>query len=281
MDRLGGARGWTFVNGLPFADEVTKLFDPDEHIFYPASFDERGNALPVGEMIMTGTQHTGVLDPGNNCNDWSSTAAQFFGGLTGYGGLGWTDASGTDCSQSGRLICFGLGRIAVVAPTPPAAKRLVFLTQPWQPQAGGLAAADARCASEAASAGLPGTYRALLATAGSSALSRFSASGAAWYRPDDVKVANSTADFAAGILSAPVTVIANGQVELTNRAVWTGAATPAVAGSNTCGDWTTPTAGLPASIGISYATDGRYFHDTFNVAIDCSFVAASVYCLQE
>src|SRR6185503_6460035 len=107
-----------------------------------------------------------------------------------------------------------------VAAVPPPVRRLAFVTLTTHHSAGGLAAADAHCASDAATAALPGTYKALLAVAGASALSRFNDGAAPWYRPDHVRVANSTADFAAGKLWASIGATADGQTEVGGYPVW-------------------------------------------------------------
>ena len=69
----------------------------------------------------------------------------------------------------------------------------------------GIAAADALCTSEATAAGLPGTYRAFLATKQASAMSRFDLGGAPWVRVDGVVLATTASDFGAGNFLAPST----------------------------------------------------------------------------
>jgi hypothetical protein len=119
-----------------------------------------------------------------------------------------------------------------------------------------------------------------------SALSRFNAGSAPWNRPDHFRVADSTADFAAGNLWAAISVTAGGQTEISNESVWTGAATPLTAGASadTCGDWTSASATGTAVVGNSSKTDSSYFNEHFDdihFTQPCNFQYALLYCLQE
>jgi hypothetical protein len=129
----------------------------------------------------------------------------------------------------------------VVPPAPTG--RLAFVTVgKWLP-AGGIAGADAVCASEASTAGLAGTFKAVLATASAGSLGRFSQAGNPWFRVDGVALTQTTAQMFDGqlpYLETSLNVTALGAYIIENPlftdAVWTG---PRLVGSTkTCTDWT-------------------------------------------
>jgi hypothetical protein len=125
----------------------------------------------------------------------------------------------------------------------PDRPNVVFVTaSPVNGALGGLAGADAACASEASAAGLPGTFVAWLSTSTSDARDRLAGSRG-WIRPDNV-VAFDTADSLASFqLRAPLDRDPHGnRVSYANRAVWTGTQSPGTRSSNTCADWTSSTA---------------------------------------
>jgi hypothetical protein len=130
-----------------------------------------------------------------------------------------------------------------VAPPAPAGRFAFVSAIKWQP-GGGLASADAVCASEASMAGLAGTYKAALATSTGGALARFSSIGARWVRPDGVAITATTAamfDPNLKYLDAPINVTAAGAYVVEpaiseQEMAWSGPRT--TPGTNTCVDWT-------------------------------------------
>jgi len=152
---------------------------------------------------------------------------------------------------------------------------------------GGLAGADAACASLAFAAGLPGTYKAWISGADESAASRL-AGGGPWRTWDPEVglwtklVAKSAADLADGALSAPINYTEFNAEAPNTCAAWTGS-TPAgalpppigpVAG--TCEGWTSAQEGLKALAGRCASTDGEW---TAAGPRDCS-EKLSLYCFQ-
>ena len=133
----------------------------------------------------------------------------------------------------------GIGEDAALAvdAAPVVEPNIVFLTaSASSADLGGLAGADARCAAEAQSAGLPGTYVAWVSTVDIDARDRLEgASG--WVRPDGLPVASSIDDLSLGRLLYPINMTAKG--ETTNgTVVWTGTnANGRVDESGQCGDW--------------------------------------------
>src|SRR5207248_6613441 len=117
------------------------------------------------------------------CHDWTSVDPSWSDGvITGdplAGVLFWDGAaSTTGCSLKWRLLCVGT---ALTRPlhADPARGRFAFASAEgrWFAADAGVAAFDAECAAEASTAHLPGNYKALIATKGAPALSRFDLNG--------------------------------------------------------------------------------------------------------
>jgi hypothetical protein len=238
--RLGSAQGWVRTDGRPFANTVADLLAGNT--LYPPVLDELGH-LQI-DIVATGTTFGNVA--ARSCNDWTSTSAtsaKFDGGWTSLSNISFYDGASTDCATPFRIYCFETSRLAIVNAVAPAPHRTAFLSKTLFSSGAGVAAADAVCASDAASVGLPGTFAALLPTAGASAISRFSLMGAPWARLDGVLVA----DTAAQIVTSPgahIDVVSDGThagpYDAANATGWIGADridTPSPAAS-TCADWT-------------------------------------------
>jgi hypothetical protein len=277
--RLGNASGWIRPDGKPFAATVADL--TNNKLFHPPRIDEA--AIDVySSVAFTGTRHGvfGGVDPDNDCLDWTGDA-MFVSveiGTTAQNGEEWTDYSDGTCALARRLYCFGTDHEAVVAPATPAGPiRRAFMTA-WQ-VGGGLASADDACASAAESAGLPGSYRALLATIGESPIARFDETGPPWYRVDDVAIlAPSDVWSTATFLEASPNLTADGQTPISGI-LWTGAATAITAGTaaSTCDDWTDPSA--QAGRGSAGWTDLVGFFSYYPTA--CDHLTGAITCLQE
>lgn len=206
-DRLGAASGWQRLDGLPFiASRETMVGSSTAHVLYPPRLDEHGaDVLPPndGSDPTGGTTYfaTGIGlsgEPGENCNDWSSASGSFAAGAAHSAGVNWTSDIGAACGISARLLCLGSDFATPFLPlTPPTgATRAVFATSvPIGMSGQGRSVLDARCQEQAEAAGLTGTYLALLAAPGASALSRFSATGGPWVRMDGVTVVRDPSSF--------------------------------------------------------------------------------------
>src|SRR5262249_3277141 len=107
----------------------------------------------------------------------------------------------------------------------------------------GLAAADALCGAEAQDAGLPGSYRALLAVADAGWESRFTG-GQRRGRPAGVVWVEDPTSFLAGSSTpmAPMVVAADKSVPGIYAYAWTGRNPAAPTLLNTCGSWLTQAA---------------------------------------
>jgi hypothetical protein len=245
-DRLGNARGWVRVDGLPFADTVADIVAG--RLRYPIALDELGGKHDFSENVplVTNTLETGTAMAGQTCNDLTAPGATGITAMVGAESTFWThNGAGANCNNDARYYCFGVDH---ATPLPPLSlpQRIAFVSRAnWLPN-GGLAGADAQCAADAAAAGLPGTFRALLSTPTASAASRFALAGTPWTRPDGAIV---TTAFEAPI--APIVQRADGT--LANTSTLTGGADPTAIGTaaSTCANWTDATAGATGDAGLS------------------------------
>ncbi|MBL8951542.1 MAG: hypothetical protein JNK82_12245, partial [Myxococcaceae bacterium] len=275
-----GAGGWVRTDGLPFTNSVAELTSGT--IYYPLRLDEFGNdVFTTTVFTSTTTIGTRQLDA-DTCGDWTSNAGQTPAGLgtTGTATSAWTTGAYGSCGSSRRLYCFGVSETgaAIISPPPPAARIAFVTSSTWTP-GGGLPSADALCTSEAASAGLPGTFLALLTPLNTTASSRFSTAGAPWFRVDGVQLTATPAQaFADAYWSAPLNVTAAGAY--VHDVVWSGAPALTMQGApgNTCLGWNSAS---PQSFGgIGAATDSQVAN-AFGGNSELCAAAHRLYCLQQ
>lgn len=245
-DRLAGSRGWTLVDGTPIADTVESLFD-QHALFNPIRLTAGGAprvAAPWSGSSVNGKTSTAT------CLDWTD------GSFSEQGTSG--DASSprlggytTSCNNQWSLYCFETGRVAFVAP-PPRTGRVAFVSRYKRSSPDNIGTLDSVCQSEAAAAGLSGTFLVALTTSTASIASRFPADTRPWIRPDGTIVAKPTAALFQATLSSFVNQFADGQYVF-EEAMWTGVSTSAEQTTGidaTCNDWSTAgatqsTAGAP------------------------------------
>ncbi|MBK9030190.1 MAG: InlB B-repeat-containing protein [Myxococcales bacterium] len=287
--RLAPASGWVRVDGKPFVNTVADL--TSGRIFYPLVINERGGNI-VGSTVWTGTSSSGVLS-GTACTNWTDgTTAGLSAsiGFNEYGTSGWTQNGGGACTGSQHLYCFGVDRTATVAPPPATAVRRAFVSSAaWLPN-GGLAGADVLCASEASAAGLTGSFRALLATTGASAASRFSTAGNPWARVDDVVLAPTAAGFLGGAAAGPPTFWDAALNVTAARGygfdrTWAGAATVQTAGTGTsCTGWSTVANTVFGAVGLAASTRTATAFANYTTSggiTTCDNAAHKIMCLQQ
>jgi hypothetical protein len=241
--RVGDARGWVRTDGLPFADTLDALLMG--RVLYPLRIDENKLDRP-NAATLTGTSRDGVFHTSaSQCADFMGLGTATFGWSDGGTDI-WTEQPGFDCGEPAPLYCFGIDHQTEVTVAPVTGRR-AFVTKTGFGATSGLAGADAICEFEAQDAGLPGTFRALLADNGATAASRFNLAGGPWYRVDGVAL---TSDLVT--LRAPINLHADGVTEL--GLAWTGAASPITPGDlgSTCNGWTSAAAsGVTGTIGRS------------------------------
>ena len=288
-DRIGTARGWVRPDGRPFIDTMSDL--ANNRVYYPPRLSASGTVQDVSANIATNTRTDGTFS-GTAPACTSASAGGEYVGSVGTNVLGGpatavssmlTSNNSNPCTTARRLLCLGVGRTARVVPTS-IAGRNAFTTDGSFTVGGGITAADALCASEASAGGLTGTYKALLATNGASAISRFNTtSGAAWVRSSDgialTTLARSMGTTLEALETAPNTN-AKGNTRFGSTTTWTGAATLTTAGTTatTCGNWTattsTGTGGRAGDTAIS-----TWFGRDASAA--CTSTARKLICLQE
>lgn len=274
FSRVGPARGFIRVDGRPFADTLA----PGAAVYFPAALDEFGQLRnPYTRLAMTGTGLYGERE--GNCSDWTATdnsPLALGDPLTGAGA--WTGWAGGGCSWRWLVYCMGTG-IDRPLQRDRVPGRVAFVSVATLAPGGGLAAADALCRTEAASAGLSGSFKALLPADGASAASRFDLKGAPWVRPDGVPIVDKAADLATGTLIAPIDQHASGPYDLEFYFVWAGAPGPGAVGTaaSTCASWTSMAPDLYTSSATDTTIESNWYGSGY---VPCN-AWGRVICLQE
>jgi hypothetical protein len=285
--RLGNARGFVRIDGQPFANTISDIIS--QRIFNPLRIDEGGADVTGGQSpsadtvtVWTGTSTDG-LAAAATCNNWisASSADDGFTGRAAGGSASWTARSNGGCDIARRLYCFQTDHTGVDLVPPPTSGKIAFVsTKTFTPGAGvGIAGADTLCASNAAGAGLSGTYKALLATTTTSAASRMTLAPL-YVRPDGIPIATGVTIGAGGSLDSGIWQRADGSyVAVTGDLTFTGASTPSATGTlaSTCSDWTS-TASTSAAVGADTLADPTWWNIASNGS--CTLTLA-VYCLEE
>jgi len=280
IDRLQAhnSRGWIRPDNLPFVDTTTDLVQG--HMMYPPRIDETGHDILDDPMpnpfVATGTLTNGTL--GGNANDWMS-ATPYRAGRVSVGRNGWTDNSGR--MGPAHLYCFGVDH-QIPPPIPNEDGRVAFVSASTFGATGGVSAADAVCAMDASNAGLPGKYRALIATSTVAAAdpSRFPPSSLRFVRSDRLPLELAAGDLLQGKLAAPIAFGPRGGfVNNTVLRTWTGAQkppSPSGAGEN-CSNWSG--SGPAAIAGIENESGPGFFH-LANNDLACGATTVHLFCLQ-
>jgi hypothetical protein len=268
--RLGTARGFVRVDGLPFADQVSDI--TGNKIWHAIRIDETGADAGAAE-VWTGTLPNGSESVGGDCGDWTSTLGSGLDGSASGGPASWTNRQNVSCNGARRLYCFQIDETSALVPSVTGGK-VAFVSLATFTPGGGLAAADAICASEGGAG-----YQALLATTTASAASRFTAAPT-YVRPDGIAIASGATLFAGDILASGIWQRQSGvYLSSSSEIVWTGAATPGVLGSaaSTCDDWTS-TVSTTATIGAATLSDSQWWN--FNSNGNCA-TPRHLYCVEE
>ena len=280
ISRLMNARGWVRPDGRPFADTIKDL--TAGRVLYPPHLDERGHDTPPADFVMTGTKSDGTVDSGKTCADWM-TSMSTAGETCGYAHDGWTAwgyGLAGECAIQSHLYCFQIDRSTPLAFVPATGNRIAFASTGVFAGSGGLTGADGLCTMEAANAGLPGKYLALLSTSTEAAASRFDTKLAPWQRTDGVLLVASASDLSSAKVLAPLEVAADGKTHLGNTSAWSGSPLPSQAGSGpnaTCSDWMSNSSSMTTYVGVVDSMP-LFFSIPGQV---CSATDLHVYCLQQ
>jgi hypothetical protein len=286
--RLGTAQGFVRVDGKPFANTVADILT--NKIFNPLRINESGVDVSINQSPTSSalTVWTGTTKDGNvaaaTCLDWSSQDAADNGNIgraTG-GPVAWTARSNGGCDTARRLYCFQIDHTGVnLVPAPTSGKVAFVSTKNFAPGIGvGIAGADTRCATDAANAGLSGTFKALLATTMATAASRVTLAPL-YVRPDGIPIATGTTIAAGSALDSGIWQRADGTyVPSAGDLTFTGAASPSALGTNssTCSDWTSSATSTSAMLGASAFADPSWWSHATNG--NCANTLA-VYCLEQ
>jgi hypothetical protein len=190
--RIAGARGWIRFDGEPVGD-TTIGAGPG---MYNIRFDERG-----GEGGSSTHWALGAIT-GMYCADWTSNSSAAVGDASFTSRTALLDGGNLlvrpRCNSVGHFVCAEVDRNVEVSPIATRGRLAFTSTGRWDPTSG-IATADALCTSEAAAAGKPGTFKALLATSKAAAISRFLTSGAPWVRVDGLPLLPSARNFQAAL----------------------------------------------------------------------------------
>jgi hypothetical protein len=277
IDRLAGARGWVRVDGIPFADMPSAIFpstfcDACDELVLAPPLDEYGQV--VSGYAWTGTTSRGTYN-GNGCTDWTTTA--------GSGGIGALNTvfdgfayAGQTCATQLHLYCFEVDRVTSITRQPPQG-RILFVSTPRA--APGLAGLDARCAADAAAAGLPGAYHAATATNTTTIASRFVLDARPWVRVDGAVVADGPSIFQTTRSYAHE--LADGRYAvLPEFAVGSPTATDAGITQYTCNDWASFASTDTAIVGNGGFLTPTFWDYSTNAFATCDATIAAL-CLQD
>lgn len=251
VSRLGSARGWIRPDGQPFADTVGasggKTGFTNGQIYFPPEVNELGSVMGASVWAANQAGADDQVNPSSyvDCTGWSSASSSVVGanGFSAAGSRDWASTYiASYCNTANSLYCLGTNLTTPVTPATTTGRHAFVSVGIFGP-ATGIASADSMCQSEASSAGLANAanFKALLATNGASAASRFNLSGANWIRPDGLLIASSITNLFAGNLLVPIAQHADGSYmhQGDGSYNWSGAADPNTAGTAalTCNNW--------------------------------------------
>ncbi len=190
------------------------------------------------------------------------------------------------CAKENRYYCFSIDDDKVLALQKGAGRVAFTSTAAWIANAAGVSDADALCQKEACAAGLTGAssctdptadsrhFKAWLMTATTLARSRFSKTGADYYRPDGVLWLRSSelaAKADANIILSTGLNLGAAANWLPSHEVWTGST------EQNCANWTSASSGS-ASRGVNVHTSVVAFD---NGQIGCDVPSRHLYCFEE
>ena len=117
--------------------------------------------------------------------------------------------------------------------------KLVFVsTSSGTGKLDGLDGADLLCNTDAAAAGLEGTFKAWLSTSDEAPSTRFTPAQVPYRRPDGIMIAKDWDDLVDGTLAAPINLDLDG-VSYPDAKIWTGTLPNGTAAGDNCSNWTT------------------------------------------
>jgi len=188
-------------------------------------------------------------------------------------------ATVNDAASIESIVDVFVNSIVAALPTvaPPPLNRIFVSSAGYPGNFGGLSGADAACQGLATAAGLPGTYKAWLSDATTSAATRLGHSSAPYRLVDGTLVANNWSDLTDGALLAPINLTEVAGTVSPGDLVATGTDEFGGSSSQNCQNWTSNAAGHSATVGVTNLTD---FNWTRRAVTSCDLVYR-LYCLQQ
>lgn len=253
--RLGDtASGWMLLDGRPFGNTTTELFD-EQRVLNALNVNEQGQDLVIGPVVITNSLANGTsISVNDNCSGLTSLSGTFGGGNSNGGPGAWLEDTTYQCGPDmGSIYCLGHDLTSVVTPQPVQGLRIWLSNEPFHPGTG--------TPDEACRAGLPPNAtdaRALIATTTNPA-SALLVLDQLYVRPDGVVIGTGDDLIQRDWLSSGIWQKANGDyvpavdpyddTSVPSR-VWTGELDLATAGSveSTCNDWA-------STVGNAYTGD--------------------------
>lgn len=289
VDRMGDARGFVRLDGLPVADTLADILEG--RMLTPIATDTSGAA--TWRQLWTSTRPDGTYGSDRrsmvgNCDDWTSEVGTAVQGSSVGTGTEWTDWTELECSFATGFYCFEVDHTDPLV-VEPATGRRAFVSNTLFSSGPGIADADSICSSEGAVLG--GSFKALIGTSTASAVSRFDLTGEPWVRVDGIPWVRDPMDLVGDAALTALNVTADGMY-LSGPAEIEGTSVPepfwALTGGPlgempealaVCQDWSIGEQDMDA-----YMLMGNIQQGYDNVASCCSGPCTNsghVYCLEE
>jgi len=271
LDRIGSARGWVRLDGLPVADAATDLIGPTP--YYPPVFTEQGVSpgfMGGGTLAWTGL---GIDANGNDhCVRWTQASPNSVATSGTSNALRWSGEAVTPCDNLLPIYCIGTTRTQPLQSVPVyTGKRLWVTSTRYTP---GTSTPDQQCQSDRPA----GVARGVAYIAYSDRPASAVLDPAALYVLSDGRAVGTGAQLIAGQLLVGPWLLADGTPVPAFDSVWVGAERArSSAGSlyTTCQDWTSNDAGLSGSAESTGYPQLGSFGNTF----PCSN-ASHLYCVE-
>jgi hypothetical protein len=267
-DRVGNARGWVRIDGLPIADSAADLVGDSPVVRHGVAFTELGVGAPT--TVWTGANG---LDDSASCADWTDASSSYVTLGSPYAGPDWLFAFAGDCS-GGPLPIYCIGRTlsAPLAPLPLVEGKRIWVSNGLYVP--GTVSPDTQCTT-----GRPAgvAEAAALVAYTDRAASDLIDPLATYVRPDGQRVGTGV-DVLEMTLTAGLWVLGDGNMSNTfNPLVWAGADNPSTPGTaaTTCSDWQTTNGTADVGLfGFSNQTAWHYAN------VGCDQDRTYLYCIE-
>lgn len=140
--RLGAARGFMRMDGLPISDRIGDTVWPLYGILHPVLYTEFGDRTDA--EVRTGISDSGSL--ADSCNDWNQTTGTFTYGRSSTGPHAWTQFGTRPCSAQMPVYCIMKTFTASWTVPTRTGKRIWLSNTPYLPNA--TTTPDQHCTTE-------------------------------------------------------------------------------------------------------------------------------------